>query len=55
MSCILSFFFAKSLINVILFTEADPGFLERGVICIKVREFAVLILSHFLKYPMKIH
>ena len=29
---------------------ADPGFLERGFICIKVRGFVLLI---FLKYPMK--
>ena len=26
---------------------ADPGFLERGFICIKVWGFALLILSHF--------
>ena len=26
---------------------ADPGFLERGFICIKVYGFAMLILSHF--------
>ena len=26
---------------------ADPGFLERGFICIKVLGFALLILSHF--------
>ena len=25
----------------------DPGFLERGFICIKVWGFALLILSHF--------
>ena len=35
-------------------TRADSGFLERGFLCIKVhRGFALLILSHFLKYPMK--
>ena len=33
--------------------EADPGFLERGFICIKVWGVPLLILSHFLKYPMK--
>ena len=32
---------------------ADSGFLERGFICIKVLGFPLLILSHFLKYPMK--
>ena len=26
---------------------ADPGFLERGFICIKVWGLALLILSHF--------
>ena len=26
---------------------ADPGFLERGLICIKVWGFALLIVSHF--------
>ena len=31
----------------------DSGFLERGFICINVWEFALLVLSHFLKYPMK--
>ena len=34
-------------------TGADLGDLERGFICIKVWGFALLILSHFLKYPMK--
>ena len=28
-------------------TGADPGFLERGFVCIKVWEFALLIVSHF--------
>ena len=28
-------------------TVADPGFLERGLICIKGWGFALLILSHF--------
>ena len=28
-------------------TRADPGFLEREFICIKVWGFALLILSHF--------
>ena len=28
-------------------------FMERGFICIKVWGFDLLILSHFLKYPMK--
>ena len=32
-----------------IYTEADPGFLERGLICIKVWGFALLILSHFSK------
>ena len=33
---------------------ADPGFLERGFIHIKVWGFALLILSHFFfKCPMK--
>ena len=32
---------------------ADLGFLERGFIYIKVWGFALLILSRFLKYPMK--
>ena len=27
-------------------TGADPGFLERGFLCIKVWGFALLILSH---------
>ena len=26
---------------------ADPGFMERGFVCIKVLGFALLILSHF--------
>ena len=30
-----------------LWAGADPGFLERGFICIKVWGFALLILSHF--------
>ena len=34
-------FLARSL------TGADPGFLERGLICIKVWGFALLILCHF--------
>ena len=29
-----------------LSTGADPGFLERGFICIKGRGLALLILSH---------
>ena len=32
---------------------AYPGFLERGFICIKVCGFALLILFHFFKYPLK--
>ena len=32
---------------------ADPGFLERRFICIKVWGFALLIYLIFLKYPMK--
>ena len=32
-------------------TGADPGFLERGFMCINERGFALLILSH--KSPMK--
>ena len=28
---------------------ADPGFLERGFMCIKVLGLALLILSHFFK------
>ena len=28
-------------------TQVDPGFPERGFICIKVWGFALLILSHF--------
>ena len=32
---------------MLLWSGADPGFLERGFICIKVWEFALLILSHF--------
>ena len=31
----------------ILVPGADPGFLERGFICIKVWGLALLILSHF--------
>ena len=31
----------------------DPGFLERGYIYIKVWGFALLILSHFVKYSIK--
>ena len=34
-------------------TGADPGFLESGYIYINVWGFVLLILSHFLKYPMK--
>ena len=34
-------------------TGANPGFLKRGFINIKVWGFALLILSHFPKYPMK--
>ena len=30
-------------------TGADPGFLERGFICIKVWGFPLLILSNFYK------
>ena len=36
-----------------LMAGVDPGFVERGFICIKVWGFALLILSLFLKYPMK--
>ena len=35
------------------YTGVDPGFLERGFICIKVWGFALLIYLIFLKYPMK--
>ena len=31
----------------------DPGFLEMGFIYITGWGFALLVLSHFLKYPMK--
>ena len=31
----------------------DPGFIEKGFICIKVWGFALLIFLIFLKYPMK--
>ena len=40
----------KELLNIVPFiktSEVDPGFLERGFICIKVWGFALLILSHF--------
>ena len=30
-----------------VYSGADPGFLERGFIYIKVRGFALLISSHF--------
>ena len=30
-------------------SRADPGFLERRFICLKVRGFVLLILSHFPK------
>ena len=36
-------------------TGADPGFLERGLICIKMCGVALLILSHVLKYPMNMN
>ena len=39
--------------NVDWGTGADPGFLERGFICIKVWGLALLIFSHFSLYPMK--
>ena len=32
---------------------ADPGFLDRGIICIKGLGFALLIYLIFLNYPMK--
>ena len=36
-----------------MITGADPGIVERGFICIKGEGFVLLILSHFLRYPMK--
>ena len=36
-----------------LMSGAGPGFLEREFICIKVWGFALLNLSHFLKYLME--
>ena len=45
---------STSILLGLKFTGADPGFLEQAwVICIKVWGFALLILSRFLKYPMK--
>ena len=39
-------------VNVFYKTSgADPGFLERGFKNIKMRGFALLILSHFLNIP----
>ena len=35
--------------RLIMKSGADPGFLERGFICLKVWEFALLILSNFSK------
>ena len=43
---------AENVQNMTL-AGADPGFLERGLIYIKVRGFALLILSHLPKYLMK--
>ena len=37
----------QSFQGVELYTGADPGFLERGSICIKGWGLALLILSHF--------
>ena len=39
-------FLASVCINCILF-RADPGFLERGFICLKEWGFVLLIVSHF--------
>ena len=30
-----------------IYSRANPGFLERGFVCIKVWGFTLLILSHF--------
>ena len=38
----------SSLAGLRVNSRADPGFLERGFICIKVSGFASLILSNFL-------
>ena len=45
----------ENVLKVGTVTGTDPGFLEMGFICIKVcvGGVALLILSHFLKYPMK--
>ena len=44
-------------VNIRLFeygiSVADREFLERGIICIKVWGFSLLISLIFLKYPMK--
>ena len=42
---LLATFFELARLNRI--SKGDPGFLERGCLCIKVRGFALLILSHF--------
>ena len=38
---------AETACCAIICSGADPGFLERGFICVKVQGFALLILSHF--------
>ena len=43
----------KLEIHILAVAGADPGFLERGFICMKVWGFTLLIIFHFLKYPMK--
>ena len=40
-------------ISVKLFSVVDPGFLEKGFICIKVWGFALLVFSHFSKISHK--
>ena len=44
---------AGGLVSFFTVLGADPGFLEWRFICIRVWGFALLILSHFHKYPMK--
>ena len=36
-----------------IYAGENPGFLERGFIYIKVWGFALMFLSYFLKYAMK--
>ena len=50
----------KALINfrdeqkLVRVAAADPGFLGRGFLCIKVWGFALLFLSQFVKYTMNV-